>query len=278
MDPAELLSLAKAQPDQDQAWVRPCWLRGCRVSETDRRDLVDWLVQVQDYLDLSDVTLHLAVANVDRVLDRIDFDPDEFQLLGLASLLVAAKLEEDQGVTCGLDGLLALVDNVHGRADLARVELELLRGLDWRPRRTTAAVFLHLYQENWEGGKGRKRVFRLARALLDICLTKEWQGTLSPSLLASSCLLASCWLLGPAGPDWSPDLSSLTGYSAGQLTSPLLACLTALLAMAGEGGVREKHARLLDRLGDNIGPEAVGAVIKAVRTAHLRTNRNAICG
>ena len=47
----------------------------------------------------------------------------------------------------------------------------------------------------------------------------------------------------------------------------------------GEGGVREKHARLLDRLGDNIGPEAVGAVIKAVRTAHLRTNRNsAICG
>ena len=56
--------------------------------------MVDWLVQVQQYLSPSDTTLPLAVANFDLVISLLDWDTEEIQLLGLACLQLAAKVEE----------------------------------------------------------------------------------------------------------------------------------------------------------------------------------------
>ena len=130
--------------------------------------VVDWLVQIQHYLSLSDVTLHLAVANFDRVIDNIDFEQDEVQLLGLACLQLAAKVEEDCAPSQSL--LLPLTGGVYSKEDLARMEVEVLRALDWRLRKTTSAVFLHYYSEI--SGKGWKVIFKLAKAVLDLCLTQ----------------------------------------------------------------------------------------------------------
>ena len=66
--------------------------------------------------------------------------------------------------------LLLLTGGVFSKQDLARVELEAIRALDWRLRKTTSAVFLHYYSEIV--GKGKKVVFKLARAILDLCLTE----------------------------------------------------------------------------------------------------------
>ena len=58
----------------------------------------------------------------------------------------------------------------------------------------TFAVFLHYYSQI--AGKGMKTVFKLARAILDLCLIETWYGTVQPSHLASSALLAASHVLG----------------------------------------------------------------------------------
>ena len=128
--------------------------------------------QVQQYLSLSDQTLHLAVANFDLVLYQVDFEVEEVQLLGLVSLLLAAKVEED--VPPGPELLLPLTGGVFTMADLARVEKEAVRTLKWRLRKTTAVVFLHYYSEII--GRSGKVVFKLARAILDLCLEQVHRG------------------------------------------------------------------------------------------------------
>ena len=57
--------------------------------------MVDWLVQVQQYLSLSITALPLAAAIFDPVISLLAWDTDEIQLLGLACLQLAAKVEED---------------------------------------------------------------------------------------------------------------------------------------------------------------------------------------
>ena len=122
--------------------------------------------QVQQYLSLSDQTLHLAVANFDLVLYQVDFEVEEVQLLGLVSLLLAAKVEED--LPPGPDLLLPLTGGVFTKADLARVEKEAVKTLNWKLRKTTAVVFLHYYSEII--GRSGRVVFKLGRAILDLCL------------------------------------------------------------------------------------------------------------
>lgn len=267
MDPAELLALAKAQVANDCVWVEKHWLIGSQISETDRSTLVDWMVQVQDYLDLSDATLHLAVANIDRVLSKVDFDPGEFQLLGLVSLMVAAKVEED--IIPSVSNLLTMMNGVYSKTDFARLELELLLALDWRTRKTTSATFLHLYREN--AGAGRKVVFRLAKAILDLSLTQEWHGTVEPSKMASCSLAAASCILGH---DWPAQLVEVTGYKLSQLNYIMLACLRLVSRPDLAPGVREKHATLLAKVDRNVKQDAVESVIMR----HLAKNRRSICG
>ena len=121
MDPQDHLALAKAIPGEDNSWLAPGWLQGSKICAMTRSSVVDWLVQVQQYLSLSDTTLHLAVANFDLVISLLDWDTDEIQLLGLACLQLAAKIEEDCTPSPSL--LLPLAGGVFSKQDLARVEL-----------------------------------------------------------------------------------------------------------------------------------------------------------
>ena len=96
-----------------------------------RSSVVDWLVQVQQYLSPSDTTLPLAVANFDLIISLLDWDTEEIQLFGLACFQLAAKVEED----CGL-----VVSTPSRRG------LEVIRALDLSLRNTARAVFLHYYR------------------------------------------------------------------------------------------------------------------------------------
>eukprot|EP00092_Neocalanus_flemingeri_P004355 GFUD01004684.1.p1 GENE.GFUD01004684.1~~GFUD01004684.1.p1 ORF type:complete len:279 (-),score=56.72 GFUD01004684.1:673-1509(-) len=257
MDPQDHLALAKAIPGEDKSWLIPGWVRGNEICVSARAPVVDWLIQVQQYLSLSDITLHLAVANFDLVLSRVDFEKEEVQLLGLACLQLAAKVEEDCPPSPSL--LLPLTGGVYTKQDLARVELEAIRALDWRVRKTTSAVFLHYYSEI--AGKGKKVVFKLARAILDLCLTETWYGTVQPSHLASTVLLAASYLLGKG---WPQDLATITGHCPTQLLGKLVAVLN-MVHVGQEGeGVKEKHDKALAKV-KALGEESVNGIVKNVQ-------------
>jgi len=269
MDPKEHLALAKAVPGEDESWLTPGWLRGNEICASMRPSVVDWLIQVQQYLGLSDVTLHLAVANFDQVLSCVDFDRDEVQLLGLACLQLAAKVEEDCPPAPSL--LLPLTGGVYSKQDLARVELEAIRALDWKLRKTTSAVFLHYYSEIL--GKGKKVIFKLARAILDLCLTENWYGTVKPSHLASTVLLAASFLLGKG---WPEDLATTTGHCPTELLDKLVTVLNMVHGgLVGEG-VKEKHDKPLAKV-RALGEESIKGIVKSAQK-ELERKEEDVCG
>lgn len=52
--------------------------------------VVDWLVEVAGEFQLSAETLHLAVSYIDRFLSLVPINWKRFQLLGVASMLIAS--------------------------------------------------------------------------------------------------------------------------------------------------------------------------------------------
>jgi len=226
----------KTAPGEDESWLENGWLANTCIGQQTRAGVIDWLIQCQQYLGLSDCCLHVAVANLDLALCRVEWDHSEVQLMALGCLLLAAKLEDD--VTPDPALLLPLAGNVYSASDLARIELELMNALDWELKQTTAVVFLQLYADL--GGKGRKPLFKMAKAILDVCLYQDWYGCQKPSRLASSCLAAASCLLGVP---WCEDLQEITATQsikelAKGLRLSLLACAT-----GQNEGYGEKHGK-----------------------------------
>jgi len=258
MDPQEHLDLARAIPGEDKSWLTSGWLRGSKISSDMRASVVDWLIQVQQYLGLSDVTLHLAIANFDRVINNIDFDTDEVQLLGLACLQIAAKIEEDCAPAPSL--LLPLTGGAFTKDDLARVEIEAIGALDWRLRKTTSAVFLHYYSEIIVS-KGKKLVFKLARAILDLCMTETWYGTVQPSHLASTALLAASYLMGKG---WPEEFAKVTGHCPTKLLDKLVTVLNVVHSGQIGEGIKDKHDKALAKV-KALGSDSVKGIVKNVQ-------------
>ncbi|XP_023330450.1 cyclin-A2 [Eurytemora carolleeae] len=232
METKLLLDCTKRMPEQDESWLPAGWLNNTCLSKQSRSGVVDWLIQVQQYLGLADTCLHAAVATMDLALYTVDWDPEEVQLLALASLQLAAKMEEDTPPGPAL--FLPLAGDIYAKEDLARIEMELLQALNWKIRQTTASVFLHFYSDLC--GKGLKPLFRMARAILDLCLLQDWYGCEKPSTLASACLAAAGCVLGQP---WSEEMTQVTGFTQTELAPTLRLTLSAALEDQGDGFVEK---------------------------------------
>jgi len=91
---------------------------------------VDWLIQVQHHLKLTQESLYLCVNLLDTVLHERDVDPDKLQLVGITSLLIATKLEEYYPAEIGK--LLHLTENSYSRKDVLVMERVLFQVLKFQ--------------------------------------------------------------------------------------------------------------------------------------------------
>jgi len=259
MDAWENLKMARSLPGEDESWLSRGWLAGSIVTPDTRATLVDWLLQCGQYLSLSDVSLHLAVANFDLVLSEVQVEEEEVQLLALTCLHLAAKVEEDCPPAPEL--LLPLTGGAYTKADLARLEREAISALKWGLRRTTAVVFLHYYTEIL--GRGGRAVLRCARAILDLCLHQTWYGTVQPGHLATTALLAASYL---EGGGWSEEMVRMTGQCPSQLMGSLATVLNMVTGPEASipDGVRAKHEKAVSRI-EALGADRVRVIVKNVQ-------------
>ena len=95
-----------------------------------RITLVDWLIQVQHHLRLSQESLYLCVNIVDYVLHKRDVDPDKLQLVGITSLLIATKIEEYYPVE--IEKLLHLTECSYSRVEVLLMERIVLQILEFK--------------------------------------------------------------------------------------------------------------------------------------------------
>jgi len=267
MDPQTHLACALAGPGEDKSWLPPGWLKGSEITAESRESLVDWLIQITSYLGLSDNTLHLAVSHLDLVVSKVEVDMEEMQLMCLACLLVSAKWVEDLAPAPSL--LLPLVGDLGPGVscqDLTRLEREVLLTLEWDLDRTTPSTFLHYTGEVL---KDKRPLLRLAKALLDFSLTQPWYGTVQPSRLSSTCLLASCCLLGV---QWTEEMSSLTGHKPSTLLAILPKVLGALRRGQQQGldGAKNKYRKSLKKIGE-VSEEKIELITSKVQDEFVKS-------
>ncbi len=128
---------------------------------------------------------------MDAFLTReVNFVRDEFQLLGLAALLLASKGEEMRAPT--LAELSQICDYSFSNVKIAEFELKLCSTLQWRLIKDTTVAWLQFYADALKLFITQSEVNRLLEASLrlsDLCLHSPVSLNFCASSLAAAILL-----------------------------------------------------------------------------------------
>ncbi|CAH8495176.1 unnamed protein product [Schistosoma turkestanicum] len=114
----------------------------CEITPRMRYILVNWLVQVHYSYKLQPETLYLCVAILDRYLlkNSKSLTKDGFQLIGVASLFIAAKFEEMYPPD--ISDFSSITNNTYSKSDIRNTEQIILQSIDFYLSIPTPLVFL----------------------------------------------------------------------------------------------------------------------------------------
>jgi len=201
------------------------YLEDGSVSESMRSILVDWMIQVQHHLVLSQETLYLAVGILDTVLHRRDVDANNLQLVGITSLLIASKLEEYYPAE--IKKLLDLTENSYNRFQVLQMERNVLAVMEFQVYLPSPQVFLLRFVR--AALRSNDPVFlKTCQYMMDSHLHLASHASLLPSLIAASSVGATLLLYEVHSTDKYPKVFTLadvctptlvhyTGYKIGAL-------------------------------------------------------------
>ncbi|KAH7954104.1 hypothetical protein HPB49_015569 [Dermacentor silvarum] len=115
------------------------------ITSSMRTILVDWLVEVAEEYQLHNETLFLAVSYVDRFLSSMSVQRTRLQLVGTASLLIAAKFEEIYPPE--VSEFVYITDDTYTKQQVLRMEQVVLKVLSFDVSSPTAYAFLLRFAE-----------------------------------------------------------------------------------------------------------------------------------
>lgn len=181
--------------------------------------LVGWLIEVAQEYRLSSQTLFLGVNYVDRLLSAVSVHRTKLQLVGITSLLLAAKYEEIYPPT--VEDFVYIADHTYNREEVLRMESVILTTLDFALTNATAWEFARRF--NKVAGL-RKRTAGLTHYLTELFLQSPNHVTQLPSVVAASACYLAYFIVNKR--QWA-ELTLYTHYTIQQL-APLVACLQEL--------------------------------------------------
>ena len=130
------------QPDQLQS-------KQPNVTPIMRSILSDWMMEVCAEFTLKRETFYLALNYADRALGSLPkIKKEEFQLVGLASMVLAAKTEEIY--TPKLEDWAKSADDGYSLQEIKWMERSLLRSLNWQLFPVTSCTWLHWLMTQWD--------------------------------------------------------------------------------------------------------------------------------
>ncbi|XP_040832459.1 cyclin-P [Ochotona curzoniae] len=171
------------------------------VTSEMRALVVDWLVQVHEYLDLAGDTLYLAVHLLDSYLLAGRVRLHRLQLLAMACLFVACKVEE-----CVLPepaSLCLLSAWSFSRAELLRAERHILGRLAFRLHHPGPLLCLELLAAL---AGSSAQVLRLAAYFLELSLLEAEAAGWEPGRRAAAALSLAHHVVDGAGSQPEPML------------------------------------------------------------------------
>lgn len=190
-----------------------------------RSAVVDWITRVGEACNLKNLTIHAAMGFVDMVLDLLPVDKSRLQLLAVACILIAAKIEEQEENIPRITTLNYHCGNVYPKQIMLKMESLVLNYLKWEVVIITPINFLEFYlQVAFNPGELANNphirgyadtntyLMNTAEFFVDLCQHQSFFREYLPSVVAAASIAVSRHVL-KIQPVWSPALQLLTGYS-----------------------------------------------------------------
>jgi len=145
-----------------------------------RAILVDWLVNVQVRFSLRDETLNLAVWILDRALLNLSVDKGNLQLVGVASIFIAAKFEEI--LVPNIQDFVYVSADAFTRNCILEMERRVLTSIGYQCSSVNISQFLRRYQFHCSATKSE---YALAKFISQVSLVAYPLCHLKPSGVAA---------------------------------------------------------------------------------------------
>uniref|UniRef100_A0A7N0UX07 Cyclin N-terminal domain-containing protein n=1 Tax=Kalanchoe fedtschenkoi TaxID=63787 RepID=A0A7N0UX07_KALFE len=213
------------------------------LSANMRGILVDWLVEVSEEYKLLPDTLHLAVSYVDRYLSLHAVSRNQLQLLGVASMLIAAKYEEISPPN--VDDFCYITDNTYTKQQVVKMEADVLKSLDFEMSRPTIKTFQRIFTRVIQVKlKAPNLQFEfLGYYLAELSLLDYGCVKFLPSLVAASVIFLARFTIWPMAHPWCLELQEKTGYRPSELKTCVHIVQDLQLCRSGASlvAIREKY-------------------------------------
>eukprot|EP00741_Cyanophora_paradoxa_P020768 tig00021312_g20047.t1 len=149
-----------------------------------RAVLVDWIIDVHTEFQLSNETLYLTVALIDKFLSKHRIDKSNLQLVGVTCMWLASKYEEidPHRVTEFSD----ICDNAYNWKMIVETEKLLLKALNWELSFPSPYDFLRCWSVSRVSPN--KAAFEAAKFLTEVALQDYSFLKYTPSVLAAAAL------------------------------------------------------------------------------------------
>ncbi|TPX33375.1 hypothetical protein SmJEL517_g03708 [Synchytrium microbalum] len=219
-----------------------------------RQTLVSWLIQVLEEYDSLQETLYLTINILDRFCSHRKIPRNQYQLLGVASYLIAAKYAENHGHVPTVKQLCKICCDSYPESDFKQMELVILDEIHFVLGHPTAEAFLRADCRFVKCVEMQSRA--LARYIMEFSVIYEEFIVYMPSVVASASIILAESIRGNHDYEYDDSaLSSCVIALAGKLKEPP-ACLAKKFAsqkwLNSAGVVKEwidKDCRNLELIG-----------------------------
>jgi len=182
------------------------------VTTSMRNILVDWLVEVGEEYKLHRETLFLAIGYIDKFLSLVGVQRPKLQLVGTASMFIAAKYEEIYPPDVA--EFVYITDDTYTRNQVLKMESVILKLLEFKVAMPTINWFTERFMDALDmSDKAKSLAFMLTElSLIEVEGFLQYQ----PSLIAASAVALAKLTVGDS--EFLPStLCEVSKYSLGDL-------------------------------------------------------------
>jgi len=211
--------------------IEPKFLDSRMVNSRMRAVLMDWLVDVHTQYNFSAETLYLCNKLMDRVLlaDR-HISRTDLQLVGITSLLLAAKYEEVY--VPSIRDFSVICDGAFSTTQIRQMECRIMKTVHFDLSSPQPCFFLRRYSK---AAKADVKLHALAKYIMELSVIDYNVVDLLPSQIAAGSLAVALMILQkkPLAGVWKKTLEHYSRYSLAQVR-PLALKMAQGLARAHE--------------------------------------------
>ena len=175
------------------------------INEKMRGILVNWLVDVHFKFKLLAETLFLTINLIDRYTERHQIPRLNYQLVGVAAMLIASKYEEIYAPE--VSDFLYITDKAYTKDQLLSMERSILRTLDFNITVPSMFRFLERYSKL---ANSDDLIFNFSRFLIELTLPVVQMYKNKPSLIACAAIYASNKAMNRPQQLWTETMGGLT--------------------------------------------------------------------